>query len=254
MQRLTDLSRYSQFLLLVLVVMVSVFAVVYPVTISREGYLYKDQLMIPTTENGSTVYSAKVKGQQWRITVTADKTVTFQFGDKQYGPYTAKEDPTAIPKGNGMAHLMTGVEVREGNEIIFRGGIYDTGAFWTMINEDGSDAGFDMYTSNGNGTIVDSNGNVVDTMKPAVGTILRLLQGPKLTHRGHGGFWFLGAFLALLAALEILFADELFQLKFIFTARDPEFIEPSDWTLFMRPISFTVSVIAVLAMFLIGLK
>ena len=98
MQRLTDLSRYSQFLLLVLVVMVSVFAVIYPVTISREGYLYREHLLIPTTENGSTVYSAKVKGQQWRITVTADKTVTFQFGDKQYGPYTAKEDPTAIPK------------------------------------------------------------------------------------------------------------------------------------------------------------
>lgn len=254
MQRLTDLSRYSQFLLLVLVVMVSVFAVIYPVTISREGYLYREHLLIPTTENGSTVYSAKVKGQQWRITVTADKTVTFQFGDKQYGPYTAKEDPTAIPKGNGMAHLMTGVEVREGNEIIFRGGIYDTGAFWTMINEDGSDAGFDMYTSNVNGELIDGDGNIIDPIEPVISSILKLMQGPKLTHRGHGGFWFLGAFLALLAALEILFADELFQLKFIFIARDPEFIEPSDWTLFMRPISFTVSVIAVLVMFLIGLK
>lgn len=254
MQRIKDLSRYSQFLLLVLVVMVSVFTVVYPVTISRKGCLYKDQLMIPTTENGSIVYTAKVDGQNWRITVTADKTVTFQFGDKKYGPYTAKEDPTAIPKGNGMAHLMTGVEVREGNEIIFRGGICDTGAFWTMINEDGTDISFNVYTSTANGELRDGDGNIIDPMEPVIGSILKLMQGPELTHRGHGGFWFLGTFLALLAALEILFADELFQLQFIFKARDPEFIEPSDWTLFMRPIGFTVSVITVLVMFLIGLK
>lgn len=254
MQRLTDLSRYSQFLLLVLVVMVSVFAVVYPVTISREGYLYREHLLIPTTENGSTVYSAKVKGQQWRITVTADKTVTFQFGDKQYGPYTAKEDPTAIPKGNGMAHLMTGVEVREGNEIIFRGGIYDTGAFWTMINEDGSDANFNVYTSTANGELIDGDGNIIDPMEPVISSILKLMQGPELTHRGHGGFWFLGTFLALLAALEILFADELFQLKFIFTARDPEFIEPSDWVLAVRPFAWLISVGLVFYIYMIGLR
>lgn len=254
MQRIKNLSRYAQILLLVLVVMAIVFAVVYPVTISREGYLYNDRLLIPSTENGNTIYSAKVDGQQWRITVTADKTVTFQFGDKQYGPYTAKEDPSAIPKGNGMAHQMTGVEVRQGDEIVFRGGIYNTGSYWIMVNEDGSDASFQIYTSNSNGEIVDGNGNVIDTMQPSIGSILRLMQGPELTQKGDGFFWFVGTFLALFAAASILFADELFRMQFIFKAQDPDLIEPSEWTLAIRPVSWFILVVMVFVVYMMGLK
>ncbi len=254
MQRIRDLSRYAQILLLILVVMAIVFAVVYPVTISREGYLYREHLLIPTTENGSTIYSAEVDGEPWRITVTADKTVTFQFGDKRYGPYTAKEDPTAIPTNHNLSTQMTGVEVREGDEIVFRGGIYDVGSHWLMYDEDGTDAGSGIHTNNGNGTIVDSNGNVVDTMKPAVGTILRLLQGPKLTHRGFGFVWFVGTFCALITAVSILFADELFRFQFLFKARDPEFIEPSDWVLTIRPIGWLISVGLVFYVYMLGLK
>lgn len=254
MERIKSLSRFAQILLLVLVVMVIVFAVIYLVTISREGYMYNGHLLIPTTENGSTIYSAKVKGEPWRITVTADKTVTFQFGDKKYGPYTAKEDPKAIPKGNGMAHLMTGVEVREGDEILFRGGIYNTGSYWIMLNEDGTDASFNVYTGTVNGTIVDSNGNVIDTMKPPVRSILKLMQGPELTHKGVGIVWFLGTFIALITAVSILFADELFRRQFIFTVRDPELIEPSEWTLTIRPIAWLIMVVMVFAVYMIGLK
>lgn len=37
------------------------------------------------------------------------KTVMFQWGDMVYGPYTAKEDPAAIPKDDEFAEGMTGV-------------------------------------------------------------------------------------------------------------------------------------------------
>ena len=97
MERIKDLSLYGKLLLLALIVMAIVFAVVYPVVAAREGYLYNDQILVPGTENGNTIYSAQVKGEQWRITVTPDKTVTFRCGEKEYGPYTAKIDPTAIP-------------------------------------------------------------------------------------------------------------------------------------------------------------
>ena len=79
-------TTYGKILLFALVCMVVVFTVLYPVTISRKGFLYQDRILVPTTENGTTIYSAKVKGEQWRITVTTDKTVTFRIGDKQYGP------------------------------------------------------------------------------------------------------------------------------------------------------------------------
>lgn len=39
-----------------------------------------------------------------------------------YGPYTVKEDLTAIPKDEEMAEYMTGVEIRQGEDInIYRG-------------------------------------------------------------------------------------------------------------------------------------
>ena len=94
-----------------MIAMVLIFAVVYPMTISRVGFEYKDTILVPSQENGGTVYSGKIQGQQARFTVSEDKTVVFQHGNKTYGPYTAKEDPTAIPKDEEMAEYMTGVEL-----------------------------------------------------------------------------------------------------------------------------------------------
>lgn len=241
-------------LLLVLVAMAVVFASVYAVVLSREGYLYNDRILKPGTDNGNTVYTAKVRGEEWRFTVTPDKTVTFRCGDKQYGPYTTKEDPTAIPAEDNLAEVMTGVEVREGDEILFRGGIYDTGAYWIMVNEDGTSASFTVSVVLGDGTKVNGDGEIIDPMEPSVSTILHLMNGPELSHKGHGIFCFLGVFISLVAAVYILFADELFRLRFIFQVRDSELIEPSDWELMARPIAWTIMALLALVSYLIGLQ
>lgn len=244
---------FGKLLLLALIVMALVFAVVYPVVAAREGYLYNDQILVPGTENGNTIYSAQVKGEQWRITVTPDKTVTFRCGEKEYGPYTAKIDPTAIPKEDNLANLMTGVEVREGDDIRFRGGIFDTGSYWIMVNEDGTYANFTISVGSG-GTMRGPNGEIIDPMEPSVATVLKLMQGPELTHKGHGGFCFLGVFVSVIAAVQILFADELFRWRFIFRARNPEDIEPSDWELTIRPIAWTIMVAMALWVYIKGLQ
>ena len=51
----------------------------------------------------------------------------FCYGDLVYGPYTVKKDQTAIPKGKTSSDSMIGVEVREGDAILFRGGVLITG-------------------------------------------------------------------------------------------------------------------------------
>ena len=253
MERIRNLPLYSKILLLALVVMTIVFAVVYPVVTSREGMLYNDHIFVPGTENGNTIYSAKVDDQLCYFTVTPDKTVTFRCGEKVYGPYTAKEDPTAIPKEDNMAHLMTGLEVREGDEILFRGGIY-TGSIWLMVNEDGTPANFGVIATMSDGTMTDGKGNIIDPMEPSVSKILKIMDGPELTHKGIGGFWFVGLFVALWAAVGILFADELFRLQFLFSTRYPEDIEPSDLVLALRPIGQTIMVLATLGVYTIGLQ
>ena len=101
MTRIKALNRYQKAVLIVMGVMILIFTVLYFRTISRVGFEYQ--------ENGSMVYSGKFQGKQSHFTVSEKKTVMFQWGDMVYGPYTAKEDPAAIPKDDEFAEGMTGV-------------------------------------------------------------------------------------------------------------------------------------------------
>ncbi len=111
MEKIKTLNRYQKGVLILMLVMAITFFVVYSMTVSRVGFAYKDTILVPSQENGSTVYSGKLMGLPARFTVSEDKTVVFQHGDRTFGPYTAKEDPTAIPKDKEMAGAMTGVEL-----------------------------------------------------------------------------------------------------------------------------------------------
>ena len=91
MERIKSLGRYQKGVLLFMIAMVLIFTVLYPTTIAREGFAYKNAILIPNSENGSTVYSGKIQGKQAEFTVCEDKTVYFQYDDKTYGPYTRRE-------------------------------------------------------------------------------------------------------------------------------------------------------------------
>ena len=122
MEKLKSLNRFQKSVLLFVIAMALVFAVIYSLTISKVGFEYKNTIFIPDQKNGFTVYSGKIQGKQAYFTVSEDKTVVFQCGDKTYGPYTAKEEPSAVPENQEIAEYMTGVELRQGEEIMFRGG------------------------------------------------------------------------------------------------------------------------------------
>ena len=97
MKRFKSLNRYYKAVILIMIAMTLVFGVIYPMVISRVGYEYMDRILVPSQEKDETVYSGTIQWQQACFTVSRDKTVVFQHGDKIYGPYTAKEDPAAIP-------------------------------------------------------------------------------------------------------------------------------------------------------------
>lgn len=210
--------------------MVLVFTVVYPVTIVRGGFAYGNAILVPVQGNGNTVYSGKIQGTQASFTVYTDKTVEFQYGDKIYGPYTAKGDPTAIPKDHEMGAYMTGVELRQGENILFRGGVFEHGEYRWLYN------------------------NVIDPMDPSASTILDLMAGPELSHKGEWLAWFGGVFICLIAAISILFADELFRWNLAFQIRNVDRAEPSEWVIAGRYISWTVLPIMAMILFITGLQ
>lgn len=255
MERIKSLNRYQKGVLLLMTVMVLVFTVIYPITIAREGFEYKDAILIPDYENGITVYSGEIKGEYASFTVSPDKTVEFRYGDKTYGPYTAKEDPTAIPKDEEFGGLTKGVELRCGEEILFRGGVLTEGEGQRWIfNEDGSLEDFGVSVITSNGIEVDENGNEIDTMEPSVSIILDLMAGPELTHKGEWMVWFLGVFLCIVTAISILFVDELFRFHLSFQIRNVDRVEPSDWEIAGRYITWTMMPIMALIIFIMGIK
>lgn len=247
-----DLNGYQKGILIVMVVMALIFAVIYPLTISKVGYSYKNTILVASQKDGATVYAGKLEGQQAQFTVR-DQTVSFRYGDKDYGEYTLKYDPTAVPKENGAASSMTGIEIRHDGQIFFRGGVLESNFGRSLYNEDGSlDNSVSITISNG--VTMDENGKVIDRMAPSVWTIYELLNEPELTHKGAGLGWFLGAFVCVMNAVGIFMADELFYWKMSFRVRDAELAEPSEWEVACRYIGWTSMVLAALYIFIIGLR
>ncbi len=254
MERIKSLNRYQKGILILMIVMVIAFLAVYYVTISRVGFEYKDTILVPSRENGNTVYSGEIKGRQARFTVSADKTVVFRYGDKTFGPYTAKRDPTAVPKDEEWAENMTGVALFEGDSVLFRGGVLESRDGYWLYNQDGTlnDVRITYVTSDG--IERDENGNVIDPMAPSASTVLELMGGPSLTHKGGWLGWLGAVFICVLNALAILFADELFRWQLAFQIRDADYAEPSDWEIAGRYICWTVLTIMALVLFATGLQ
>ena len=253
MKRLKSLNRYQKCVLLVTAVMMLVFTVLYFVTTSRMGVRYMDAILTPSQNNGSTLYSGTIQGKPACFTVSADKTVEFQYGDQLYGPYTAREDPTAIPKETELAQAMVGIEVYCGAERIFRGGVARNGEYDFLYNEDGSIANLDFFVTTG-GTVLDEHGNVADPMEPSVSTILRLMDGPTLLHKGEWGMWLGGMMVCIVTVIYVLFADEIFRLRLAFQIRNVDEVEPSEWEIAGRYITWTVVPIMALVCFIVGLQ
>lgn len=254
MERIKNLNLYQKGVLVFMIIISLIFSVVYSRTISKVGFEYKDTILVPSQDNGSTMYSGKIQGQQALFIMSEDKTVVFHYGDKTYGPYTVKEDPTAIPKDEEFREEMTGVELYNGEKLLFRGGILKFGDNTMLYNEDGTVESFGFSFVTSHGVELDENGNEIDPIEPSASDILELMNDPELTHKGEWLTWLEGAFICILNALSILFADELFRWNLAFQIRDVEKAEPSDWEIAGRYIGWTVMAIMALVLFIVGLR
>ena len=257
MERIKELDRYQKGILLLLIAMLVLFSVIYYYVSSRVGFLYKDHILIPAQVDGNTVYEGEIEDEIARFTVTQGNSVTFQYGEKVYGPYTVTEDPAAIPAEDSRAGHMTGIVIRDGDEILFQGGYLRTGtnqSDFLLYNEDGWYPGITITITASDGTVVDGNGNVVDAMKPSIVAILKLVNGPELTSKGQWIGWFGGLFFSIITAVSILFADEIFRWNLAFRIQNVESAEPSEWALAERYIGWTIGAIGTLLIYITGLQ
>jgi len=248
MDRIKRLSTYHKIVLIVIAVMVIVFSILYPVAISKKGFEYNNSILIPSNETGNTIYSGKIQKVPVSFTVSPNKTVDFRYGEKYYGPYYIKEDPTAIAKDIPEMFPGTkivGFELYCADKRIFRGCKVGLGSDFLLFDENGK-RDLDIKIVFEDGT--------TNQIEPTVFDILSIMDGPTLTHKGNGTAWFDGTVLCVVTALLILFADELFHLSIGFRVADPDNAEPSDWELAGRYIGATLLPIIALVFYIMGLK
>ena len=134
MQRIRALTLYQKIVLLFLLMMALLFTILYPVTISREGLLYEDTILLPEATETGMVYSGRIDGEAASFTVSEGE-VTFRHGDKFYGPYTVREDETAILQDSQLGSDAVGLEVYCEDDLLFRGAALDQGGFLWLYND-----------------------------------------------------------------------------------------------------------------------
>lgn len=250
MERIKDLDLHQKGILLLLCAMIVVFGVIYSIETSHVGYLYYDEILEFREDSGNAVYAGTINGLESCFTVASDKTVTFQHGEKIYGPYILKIDPTAVPEEKDY---LTGIEILEGAEVFFRGGYYRMNGDLMLYDEKGS-MDFPPVVVQIGDTVVDGNGNGIDPMEPSVHTILELMFGPELDSMGEWIAYLFGVILSVFTAVSILFADELFRFRLSFQVQDAYQAEPTDFEMIGRYIGWTVMTVAVLVLYMVGLR
>ena len=264
--RWNEMDLLRRGLLILLVTAIPLFAVVTAVQCSRVGIEYGNMFLRRTETDGVIRYAGRENGQDSVFTVGPDGRVEYRWGEETYGPYTVREDPAAAPEpsawggDNGDRYVpdgLMGVEIRQGDTVLFRGGWDpDPDMTWfSLYDESGNElSGLSFRATLSNGTVIGSDGEVITTREqhePTVAGLLRVALAPELVHRGS---WLIYAFVTLLAAVGmgyILFYRELFYWNMSFTIKDPNRAEPSDWYVFSSLLGMTMITGAVLVLYVV---
>lgn len=253
-EKFKKLELFQKIVLVFLAVIVVLFYIIYAFSIKKEGFEYNNAILTQKQENDVTIYSGKIKGELVKFTVSEDNIVEFQYGDKIYGPYAAKENSDAIPKDNAFTSELTGIEVYDGEDIFFRGGVMKSGDDYWLFNKEGGIEGIDISVGMSGVVEKDLDGNAIDPMEPSVAEIIDLMAGPNLTHKGDWLTWVEGVCICVFTAVSILYADEIFRWNLAFRIRNVEQAEPSEWEMTSRYIVWTIMPILAVALFIIGVR
>ena len=235
-----EMSWFRRVLLIIMLAEIVGFAIATAVTVDRMGLEYDGGLLYPRTEGDVTWYEGRVDGEDAAFSVTPDGTVEYRWGEYVYGPYQVVEDPTALPEE--FQYSGTGVEIRQGDEVLFRGYRFSD----SLFDEDGELAWDIVSYAFTNDAILDlETGREVSQEEyhaPRFSTLARVVLEPELTHKGNVGAYLAVTFIALLNIVQILFPEALFKLSLLGRIRsvDIDDAEPSSFYIAMEHIEWVV--------------
>lgn len=223
-------------------------------TVGRQQVMkYSGEYLRCRTSGEVTTYSGKIDGQTAVFTVSPGPVVEYRRGDTLYGPYAILLDPTAAPDSD--VGRLTGVEIRDGDTLLFRGGYLPNSTLFSLFDENGEHY-YPSLSDPDSPIRVEVAGSPKSAAyyTPGVTTILRVALEPDVVQRGFFGIFLLGALCCVLCAVSVLYADALFRWDLRFRIKYPDDAEPSDWELFSRWVGWIGLTIFALVIFILGLN
>ena len=250
-----EMNWYRRVLLIATAVEILGFFAAVLVAVNRPGLEYGETLLSPRTEGETRVYEGKLDWEPVRFAVSPEGEVTYQRGDLSYGPYQVSVDPAAFPETlgehDGTSNL--GLEIRQGDEVVFRGGYCPERALslWDGDGEPVWDTSFSVESSGGGSTLYVDGREVTreEQYAPALSVLAEVALGPELTHRGSVGLYLAVTLLALVNILQICFPGFFFRLSLWGHVRNVDEAEPSDWYILLERIEWLILTLTCLVLY-----
>lgn len=251
MDRIRRLRPFPKTILIITGIIAVIFTAVYALEMFRSGFWYGDVFLKRRQEGESTVYAGALGGERILVTVSDKNTAEFKFGDDTYGPFSLERDPSAVPEDHVMRPFMTGITIRRGTQVWFRGAIMDLlDQRWLYDSEKDS---LEPLSLPDRSDLAGSAQRASDLTEPSAASVTVILDGPPLGQRGGAIFWFPGIIFAVLTAVSVIFAEELFRWSLQFRIRDAEQAEPSEWFLLRQGVGWVFLALLSLLWFALGL-
>lgn len=228
---MTTRTRYQNTILALLAAIALVFGGLLFYNRTQPGVMFREAFLKRQVTPEYTVYYGACKGEETAIYVTpkTDGTlVQILAGAHRWEYIVSVWEGASHDRAyqNDTPVVITDV----GGKELFRGYLAPNGY---LIDEEGHldpDFGIFVYTEYG-------NKNVWDDYEPSKLFVTKLALEPEPAYHGSIGMYLLMLFAAFCVAVDILFPEFYFQLKYMFSVRDPE---PSDFYIAMQRLGWAI--------------
>lgn len=213
-------SRLQRVVLAVLALYVVGFGIVNAVFRARPGISYREGLLQQVETGGDReTFQGRAEGRDVTLVRTMEASgavgLELTVKDTYTGSGRVEPDPASAPPnqmGEGVAVFWDGKE-------LFRGGWHDAGSFPVLFTPEG-----ELDSRSVSVTVV-AGGETPDPWEdyaPGAATVLSLAYDQPDLHRGSLTLYAAMVFLTLLLAVDVAFPKALFQMRYMFSVRDPE--------------------------------
>ena len=219
----SKLSLPRRILCIVNALLIPIFLIIYLTYGNKVVMRFENDLFLAEKGENEIFFSGEFQGKPIKIVLSSDAVLRYTLDGVEYGPFTIVDDPTASPPDSELAvsTFFVGIEIREGDKAIFRGGYHDYMTGILLVHEDGS-----FYGDPADG-------------EPDLHLIFHCLRSARIVRQGNWVFFLVSSLFVALTLLTGLFKEPFFRAHMPLSKSEKELKEKEKTPLLRRVLSWS---------------